>query len=175
MPIQVVANSYLGRTYVALGECRKAIRYCGAALALIPEDLQHERFGQGSIQTVYARYTLGALGQFPEAFGHLSEALEIAEDAGHEYSLLFPLLGLGTLKVEQGDFAGAVAPLERGLDLSTTGQIIVLLDLFAWARGAAYHGIGRQVEGPALMEDAARSFAEGLAGPLVGGTRRGAR
>ena len=43
--------------------------------------------------------------------------MHVAEEAGHVYTLLFPLLGLGILKLDQGDFAGAVAPLERGLDL----------------------------------------------------------
>jgi tetratricopeptide (TPR) repeat protein len=162
-PIQVLANNVLGRTYVVRGECGQTIRHCKAALALIPESLRHERFGHSNIATVYAHYSLaralGALGQFPEAFGHLREALQIAEEVGHDYSVVFALLGLGTLKVEQGDFAGAVAPLERGLDLCTTKQIAVVLDLFAWARGAAYHGIGRHVEGIALMEDAARNYA----------------
>ena len=48
--IQVVANGYLGRAYVARGECREAVRHCEAALALIPEGLAQERFGQAAIQ-----------------------------------------------------------------------------------------------------------------------------
>ena len=103
---------------------------------------------------------LGALGRFAEAFGRLREAMQIAEEAGHVYSLLFPLFGLGTLTLDQGDFAGAVAPLERGLDLCRTREVPLLLHDFAWALGAAYHGTGRRAEGVALMEDAARGFAE---------------
>jgi hypothetical protein len=53
---------------------------------------------------------LGALGRFGEAFGRVREAMRIAEEAGHVYSLLFPLFGLGIVKLDQGDFAGAVAP-----------------------------------------------------------------
>ena len=86
--------------------------------------------------------------------------MHIAEEAGHVYSLLFPLFGLGTLKLDQGDFAGAVAPLERGLDLCRTREAPLLLHDFAWALGAAYHGTGRRAEGVALMEDAARGVAE---------------
>ena len=100
------------------------------------------------------------LGRFPEAFGRLREAMQIAEEAGHVYSLLFPLLGLGTLKLDQGDFAGAVAPLERALDLCRTREMPLLLHDFAWALGAAHHGTGRRAEGVALMEDAARGVAE---------------
>ena len=44
--IQVVANDYLGLAYVSRGECREAVRHCEAALALIPEGLAQERFGQ---------------------------------------------------------------------------------------------------------------------------------
>jgi tetratricopeptide (TPR) repeat protein len=86
--------------------------------------------------------------------------MHIAEEAGHVYSLLFPLFGLGTLKLDQGDFAGSVAPLERGLDLCRTREVPLLLHDFAWALGAAHHGMGRRAEGVALMEDAARGFAE---------------
>ncbi|MGH7309523.1 MAG: adenylate cyclase, partial [Candidatus Rokuibacteriota bacterium] len=86
-------------------------------------------------------------------------AMQIAEEAGHVYTLVFPLLSLGTLTLDQGDFVGAVAPLERGLDLCRTREVPVLLHV-AWALGAAYHGTGRRAEGVALMEDAARGFAE---------------
>ena len=123
-----------------------------------------DRFGQAAIQGSYLRDSLaralGALGRFAEAFAHLREALHIAEEAGHVYSLLYPLLGLGNLKLEQGDFAGAVAPLKRGLELCRTREVPLLLHDFAWALGAAHHGTGRHVEGVALMEDAARGFAE---------------
>jgi tetratricopeptide (TPR) repeat protein len=53
-----------------------------------------------------------------------------------------------------------VAPLERGLDLCRTREVPLLLHDFAGALGAAYHGTGRRAEGVALMEDAARGFAE---------------
>ena len=149
---------------MARGECREAVRHCEAALALIPEGLAQERFGQAAIPGSFVRtalaIALGALGRFAEAFGRLREAMHIAEEAGHVYTLLFPLFGLGTLKLDQGDFAGAVAPLERGLDLCRTREVPLLLHDFAWALGAAYHGTGRRAEGVALMEDAARGFAE---------------
>ncbi len=163
LAIQVVANGYLGMVYVARGECREAVRHCEAAVALIPEGLAQERFGQAEIQGSAVRHrlarALGALGRFAEAFGRLREAMQIAEEAGHVYTLVFPLFGLGILKLDQGDFAGAVAPLERGLDLCRTREVPVLLHDFAWALGAAYHGTGRRAEGVALMEDAARGFA----------------
>jgi tetratricopeptide (TPR) repeat protein len=162
--LQVVANWYLGVAHVVRGESLEAVRHCEAAIALIPEDLRQERFGQTSIIGSSARWTLavalGTLGRFPEAFGRLREAMQIAEEAGHVWTLLFPLIGLGTLKLDQGDFAGAVAPLERGLNLCRTREAPLLLHDFAWALGAAYHGTGRRVEGVALMEDAARGVAE---------------
>ena len=169
--IQVVANGYLGRVYVSRGDCREAVRHCGAALALIPEGLAQERFGDDAIQGSFVGDTLaralGAVGRFAEAFGRFREAIQIAEEAGHVFSLLFPLVGLGTLTLDQGDFAGALAPLERGLELCRTREVPYLLHDFAWALGAAYHGTGRRAEGVALMEDAARGLA-GRTVPLAG-------
>jgi tetratricopeptide (TPR) repeat protein len=120
--------------------------------------------------------TLGALcralGRFAEAFGRLREAIHVAEAAGHVHSLLRPLFGLGTLKLDQGDFAWAVGPLERGLELCRTREVPLLLHDFAWALGAAYHGTGRRAEGVALMEDAARGFAERAVRPSLGWASR---
>ena len=149
--LQVVANSYLGLAYVARGECREGVRHCEAALALIPESLAQERFGQVAVQGSPARVTLAlallSLGRFAEAFGLLREAMHIAEEAGHVWTLLYPLFGLGTLKLDQGDFAGAVGPLERGLDLCRTREVPLWLHDFAGALGAAYQGTGRRAEG----------------------------
>jgi tetratricopeptide (TPR) repeat protein len=162
--IQVLANQYLGLAYVVRGACREGVRHSQAAIALIPEDLEQERFGQAQPPSSFARFmlasALGALGHFADAFDRLREAMHIAEEAGHVYSLLSPLFGLGSLKLDQGDFAGAVAPLERGLELCRTRQASSRLDDFAWALGAAYHRTGRRAEGVALMEEAARGFGE---------------
>jgi tetratricopeptide (TPR) repeat protein len=118
--IQVVANGYLAQTYVAQGECRDGVQHCEAALALMPERLAHERFGQAAIQSSLVRVVLaialGALGRFAQAFGRLREAVEIAEDAEHAFSLLPPLLSIGTLKLDQGDFTGT-----RGAGYSRNG------------------------------------------------------
>jgi predicted ATPase len=65
--IQVAANGYLGMVFVVRGGCREAVRYCEAALALIPEDLVQERFGDDHIPASIVRdalaRALGALGQ----------------------------------------------------------------------------------------------------------------
>jgi tetratricopeptide (TPR) repeat protein len=161
--LQVVANNCLGAAYTARGDCRNAVRHCEVALAPIPGDVGLDRFGQATIQGVFVRHTLamalGALGRFAEAFGHLREAMHIAEQAGHALSLLFPLFSLGMLKFEQGDFAAAIAPLERGLELCRTREILLVLHDFTWALGAAYQRAGRHDDGIALMETAARGFA----------------
>jgi class 3 adenylate cyclase/tetratricopeptide (TPR) repeat protein len=162
--IAVCANGYLGRVYLARGECREGVRHCEAALARIPAGQEQERFGQATIQAALVRNVLatalGALGRFAEAFERLREAMLIAEKAGHVYTLLFPLFGHGAVKLDQGDFAGAVTPLDRGFNLCRTREVPLLLPDFTWALGASYFGTGRRTEGLALMEDAARGFAE---------------
>ena len=101
---QIVANCCLGLAYMAPGECREAVRHCEATLALVPGGSVQERFGFASILSSFVRNTLaialGALGRFAEGFERLREAMHIAEEAGHVYSLLFPLFGLGILKFD---------------------------------------------------------------------------
>jgi tetratricopeptide (TPR) repeat protein len=162
--IRAVANWYLGLAHLAQGESREAVRHCEAGIALIPEALAHERFGQAAVLSTNVRtwlaIALGTLGRFAETLAPLREATHAAEEVGHVYSRIMPLFGLGTLKLDQGDFIGAVAPLERGLDLCRTGRILLWTPDFTWALGAAYHATGRHAEGIALMEDAARVIAE---------------
>lgn len=162
--IRAAASWYVGLAYLAGGEGREAVRHFEAAVALIPEDLAHERFGQAGILSTSVRtwlgIALGTLGQFAEAVGPLREATHYAEEAGHVFSRIMPLFALGTLAIYRGDFAGALAPLERGLDLCRTREIPLWAPDFTWALGAAYHGTGRNAEGIALMEDVARAAAE---------------
>jgi class 3 adenylate cyclase/tetratricopeptide (TPR) repeat protein len=162
--IRAVANWYLGLACLAGGECREAVRHCEAGVALIPAGLAQERFGQAGILGTSVRtwlaVALGALGRFAEAVGPLREATRLAEEAGHVFSRIMPLFALGTLALYRGDFAGALAPLERGLDLCRTREIPLWAPDFTWALGAAYHGTGRNAEGIALMEEAARAAAE---------------
>jgi tetratricopeptide (TPR) repeat protein len=133
-------------------------------VALIPEALAYERFGQAGVLGTSVRtwlaIALGTLGRFVEAHAPLREATRLAEEVGHVYSRITPLFGLGTLKLDQGDFAGAVTPLERGLDLCRTGDIPLWTPDFTLALGAAYHATGRHEEGIALMEGAARFVTE---------------
>ena len=161
--IRAVANWYLGLACLAQGESREAVRHCEAGIALIPEVLAHERFGQAGVLGTNVRtwlaIALGTLGRFAETLAPLREATHVAEEVGHVYSRIMPLFGLGTLKLDQGDFIGAVAPLERGLDLCRTGRIPLWTPDFTWALGAAYHATGRHAEGIALMEDAVRAAA----------------
>jgi Double zinc ribbon len=96
-------------------------------------------------------------------FADLKGSMELLADRDPEEArkLLDPVLfSLGILKLDQGDFVGALAPLERGFELCRTREVPALLHDFAWALGAAYHGTGRRVEGVALMEDAVRGFAD---------------
>ena len=114
----MIANLYLGRTYMAQSECSEAVRHCEAAIALIPESQAQERFGQAALPRAFARATRlpprsrRSVGSTRRSGA--SATLRIAEEAGHVYSLLYPLFGFGILRLDQRDFVGAVAPLECG-------------------------------------------------------------
>jgi tetratricopeptide (TPR) repeat protein len=162
--IRAAANWYLGLACLARGEGREAIKHCEVGIALIPEALARERFGQSGVLGTNLRMwlatALGTLGRFAETLEPLREATRITEEVGHVYSRIMPLFALGTLKLDQGDFIGAVAPLDRGLELCRTGRTPLWTPDFTWALGAAYHATGRRADGIALMEDAARVIAE---------------
>ena len=170
--IQVVANGYLGRVYVARGECREAVRHCEAALALIPEGLAQERFGDAAIQGSFVaghagQSARGRSGGSPRRSAVSARRCTSRRRRGTSSRFSSPSWASA---LSRSIRATSPAPLPRWSAASSSAgreRFPMLLHDFAWALGAAYHGTGRRAEGVALMEDAARGLA-GRTVPLAG-------
>lgn len=67
--------------------------------------------------------SLAQLGEFAEGERHGREALRIAEETGHHYSLVNALWSLGHLARLRGAADEAVRLLERGLQIERHGQL----------------------------------------------------
>ena len=155
--IQAGASCYLAIAHLFAGRFAEAARLCEAAIASIPPDRTHERFGQARMVSNLARGTLGnALGRqgrFSEGIAHAEEALKIARDAGQAYSLSSSLWELGVLHLLKGDHAAAARELEQSIEVWRTIQAP------AWNHpilglGLVYCRMGRVSEGIALIDGA---------------------
>jgi tetratricopeptide (TPR) repeat protein len=94
---------------------------------------------------------LSQLGRFDEAIGHAEDAVRIAEEADHPFTLHWGLFDLGRAYLRRGDLPRATRVLERCHDLCRTWQIALGTPRVAAALGAAYAFAGRADEALPLV------------------------
>lgn len=156
--LPVVANLYVGRAYLSVGEHRQAIDYLERNVQLLQGDLSRERFGQVALPAVASRTYLvwanAEIGKFTDAAVCAQDAIRIAETVDHPYSLTLAYFGAGHLYLTKGELAEAVRMLERSLGLSRRWDIPVWLPLIASALGSAFALSGRVADAMPLLEEA---------------------
>jgi class 3 adenylate cyclase/tetratricopeptide (TPR) repeat protein len=154
--LHALANFYLGLSYVAQGDYRRAIDCLGQTMAFFDGARRRERFG------VYATYVrFGAvflpavvsraflawchaeLGTFAEGSVLGEEGLRIAEAVAHPGSLMFAFWGIGWLALRQGDLHRALPRLERAVSICQDADLPFYFPSVASALSAAYTLGGR--------------------------------
>ncbi len=157
LAIEAPANAYVGVAQEAKGDHRAAIDALQRNVALIPEDLRYERFGQATSMASYSRsilsLSLSDLGRFAEATQHAEEAARIAEEAGLRYTLAFAWHALGMAHVGRGDFTRGRTVLERCVDLCRTYALPVIMPAAIASLAVALGLAGRADEALALADE----------------------
>ncbi len=155
--IHIVAHYFLGVAYHNLGLYDPAVEVLGLALPLIG-NRKFELFGTtGSVYVICRAWLvrgLAQLGRFDDAAAHADDAIRAAEQSKHPYSIAYAYYGSGILFLLQGDFARAIALLERGVAVCDAADIPVQRPLVASCLGAAYAFVGRLEEAHQLLEGA---------------------
>jgi class 3 adenylate cyclase/tetratricopeptide (TPR) repeat protein len=145
----VVGNLSVGEIYRTLGEYRKARSSLARVLELLVSGDEHDRQGQVGLPSVRARshlaWTLAELGDFTGAHATAEEGLRLADASGHSYSITHGCLGLGGVRLRQGEFRAAIPILVRGL--ATSDRVPLLRPPIAADLGVAYARCGNIEEG----------------------------
>jgi tetratricopeptide (TPR) repeat protein len=148
----------LGQSYSALGEYRQAIALLESSLELTVDEHERSRFDPFVIPSVVNRTWLaGALverGDFAAGMRHAKRALEIAENAQHPLSEVLGWLSVGNVLARKGELEGAVAAMERALDLCDRWLLRVWRPRLASILGVTYARTGRVAEGLKLAQQA---------------------
>ena len=154
--LRIAANVYLGQVLLWLGDYRR-----GAALLRENVDWLDGRLarrGAEPVQPVYSRTWLAAclaeLGDFEEAEALAAEAVRIAEARLSAYDLLHASWAQGLVAFRRGEYARAVAPLERGLEVCRRLEYPFYESLLAACLGHVYTRVGRLTEALPLLERA---------------------
>ena len=162
LDLHIVAHYFLGVAYHNLGQYDHAVGALEAALSLIG-DRKYELFGTTGIVSVICRAWLvrglAQLGKFDEAVPYGDEAIRIATESTHPYSIVYAYYAVGVLSLIKGDFEKAIDVLERGLKVCDSSEIPVQRPLVASCLGAAYASVGRLDEALQLLESAVRDTA----------------
>jgi tetratricopeptide (TPR) repeat protein len=147
----------LGQAYVTMGDYRRGADYLSRTIDALQGDLFSPRFESPVIPAVTSRawlaWSLAELGAFAEGMASGAEAIQMAEAAGHPYSLVTASFGLGLLHLRRGDLAKAIPVLEHGVDLCHAWgfQTLTFHGVAAFL-GAAYVLAGRVAEALPVLE-----------------------
>lgn len=157
--LEIDTNFRLGLTYLNLGEYRSAATLFYRNIQALDAGHSYERLEQPGFPAVLSRawlaIALAEQGRFEEASCRSTEALAIAKDAHHTYSLASALFGHGGVQLYQGNLSAAKETLETGLSMCQQHNIRVLLCPILSQLGYTHLLQGRAGEAVPLLEQAA--------------------
>jgi class 3 adenylate cyclase/tetratricopeptide (TPR) repeat protein len=149
--LQVVANYYIGAACYGSTDFRHAEDALREAVLSLEGPLGRERFGLAGFPAVMCRWLLASClaerGAFDEALLHGLEALRIAEEVRHPYSLILACWGLALAYGLKGDYSHACGHLERALALCRDWTVPVLSPVTQGFLGYLHVLSGRVAEG----------------------------
>jgi class 3 adenylate cyclase/tetratricopeptide (TPR) repeat protein len=163
--VRLAAHQYLGLACYAVGDYRRAATLMRTVVELPQDDAVAAQFrptqagspaGFRAVSLAWIARCLAEIGEFEEGRAHGGEAVRLAENIDHPYSLSSACWGLGYVHATQGDFLQAVPVLERALTTAREGGVTRLLPQVMRPLGLAYALSERVIEGVSLLEEAVR-------------------
>jgi predicted ATPase len=157
LELNTVTQYYMGQAYHFTGQYYQSMDMLNHALASVSDEgHKYERLGTASIISVICRVwlvqCLAQLGSFREGSSQAQEAIQIAEEANHTYSLAYAYCSLGILLLLKGDLVPAIAALEKCRRICEVSEIKVLSTHIGSHLGCAYALSGRLTDAIPLLE-----------------------
>jgi class 3 adenylate cyclase/tetratricopeptide (TPR) repeat protein len=158
-PDLVVLSSILaGEVLLLAGQFGACVAMQRRSIELLQGELQYQRFGMTGLPAAFSRgitaFCLAELGEFAEARADSAEAIHLAQEINHPYTLEMVFLYDGFLHLTQGQLQEAVASLRQAIDLCNAWNFPVLR-ITATARLGYAHVLSGYVElGIPLLEQA---------------------
>jgi class 3 adenylate cyclase/tetratricopeptide (TPR) repeat protein len=165
-----LANFHLGMNYRDQGDFLRAAerfrrnRDLWLSTALPSATLAPGALSRGVGSSIgWLAWCLARLGRFSEAAEIAHEELKDAEAGGSPVRLATACNALGGVHLFQGEASAALRPLERGLEVCRTLEVLLLFPILAASTGLAAARAGRVEEGVACLEEGvAKGEALGL-------------
>jgi tetratricopeptide (TPR) repeat protein len=162
VPLYVAARYYLAWASYIAGDYGETERICRALMASLQGERRRERFGVvfPAVQSrTYLSRALAERGEFGEGDACAREAIALAEELDHPFSLSWACLGLAHVKSVQGELPEAAGLLERAADLCRQWKIGAQAPIVLGRLGYVYAWSGRVEEGVQLLRQAVTDYA----------------
>jgi class 3 adenylate cyclase/tetratricopeptide (TPR) repeat protein len=161
--LSVVTHYYTGVAYNKIARYGQAIELLRRGMQSVTHDLRYERFGTTVVLSVILRshlvQSLAMTGSFAEGISYGEEGVQIAKEIDHSVSLIHVNCSLGVLFLLKGDFANAIAVLERAFKICQSANTPVYGPFVAVRLGSAYANFGRISEGLLYLEQGVENSA----------------
>jgi predicted ATPase len=157
LELSIVTSYYMGLTCHHMGRYDQSVEIFNRVLTSVGDrSHRYDRFGTANIISVISRVwlvqCLAELGAFSEGLHHAEEAIQIAKEADHPYSLAYAHCSLGFLHLLRGNFERAITLLETCHSICEAYDIKVLLTHVGSHLGCAYALSNRVAEALPLLE-----------------------
>jgi tetratricopeptide (TPR) repeat protein len=162
VPLQVAAQYYLLGVCHGLGDYRGTEQHFRRQMQLLQGERARERFGTAIFPAVQSRSflvrTFAERGVFEEGDAHGHEAIRIAEELDHPYSVVFACLNLAHLNSVRGELSQAAGLLERAAVQCREWDLPVLIPMVVASLGHVYAQLGRISEGASLLQQTLTTY-----------------
>ncbi|MGH7393226.1 MAG: tetratricopeptide repeat protein, partial [Candidatus Rokuibacteriota bacterium] len=163
VPLRMAACQYLGLTWHALGDYRRAAELLRAVVEMAAGEAgtgewrtqAGSRAGFLAVNYAWLARSLADAGDFDEAIIFGRKGLELAERLDTPYSIAATTFGLGSVLGMRGDLAQAIPLLERTRATAQDWNITLFECHALRALGYAYLRMGRVEDGLALLRQSA--------------------
>jgi len=157
--LNIVSHYYLGQSYHFTGQYDDSLNVLDRVLDRVSnERYKFERFGTASILSVMSRMYMAQcwaqLGDFEKGLSIAGQAIQIAQESAHPYSLAYATCGLGLLLLIKGEIDTASRTLEHAMGQCQESEIKVLVPQIASYLGFAHALANRFDEAVPLLENA---------------------
>ncbi len=170
--LRILTTTYLEQAHYLLAEYESVVELATRNLAALPNERIYEYSGIAAPVAVFDRrwliMSLAELGRFVEAAEYEAEAIRVAEQTRHAFTIAIAYGAAGTLYLIKGDWARALPLVEHAIATLRAGSIFLMVPHMVASSAWALMGLGesskatnRVHEGEQLLE---RWPARGIVG-----------
>jgi class 3 adenylate cyclase/tetratricopeptide (TPR) repeat protein len=170
--LRILTTTYLEQAHYLRAEYERVVELATNNLVALPADRVYELAGIAAPVSVFDRrwlvMSLAELGRFADAAQYGAEAIEVAERTQHAFTIGLAHGAAGTLYLVKGDWAKALALVERATAVLRAGNIFLIVPHMVASSAWALIGLGESSEAMNRVREGERLVERWPARGIVG-------